>query len=122
MGLGRVARRLAPGSNRLGGHDGRIDILNFSDGTWQEISLERPLGLLFSIAWAADANGFFVTSWQNYSNDLLHVTLAGSRTADTERLSSRNREASAVPRRQVPGLSGRDDGQQRVDAGELLKQ
>jgi Tol biopolymer transport system component len=73
---------VSPDGSRLAligvaGHDGRIDILNFSDGTWHEISLERPLGLLFSISWAADGKGFFVTSWQNNSNDLLHVTLAG---------------------------------------------
>jgi Tol biopolymer transport system component len=61
----------------LAGHDKQIDILNSRNGTWQEISLERPLGLLGSIAWAADGKGFFVTSWQNNSNDLLHVTLAG---------------------------------------------
>jgi eukaryotic-like serine/threonine-protein kinase len=61
----------------LAGHDFRIDLLNFSDSTWQEISLERPLGLLRSIAWAADGKGLFVTSWQNNSDDLLYVTLAG---------------------------------------------
>ena len=61
----------------LAGHDFRIDLLNFSDSTWHETPLERPLGLLGSIAWAADGKGFFVTSWQNNSNDLLHVTLAG---------------------------------------------
>jgi serine/threonine protein kinase/DNA-binding winged helix-turn-helix (wHTH) protein/Tol biopolymer transport system component len=73
---------VSPDGSRLGliglaGHDGRIEILSFSDSTWHEISLERPLGLLFSISWAADGKGFFVTSWQNNSNDLLHVTLAG---------------------------------------------
>ncbi len=73
---------VSPDGSRLAligsaGHDFRIDLLNFSDSTWHETPLERPLGLLGSIAWAADGKGFFLTSWQNNSNDLLHVTLAG---------------------------------------------
>jgi Tol biopolymer transport system component len=73
---------VSPDGSRLAligsaGHDFQIDILNFSDSTWHETPLERPLGLLFSIAWAADGKGAFVTSWQNNSIDLLHVTLAG---------------------------------------------
>jgi Tol biopolymer transport system component len=73
---------VSPDGSRLAligsaGHDFRIDLLNFSDSTWHETPLERPLGLLGSIAWAADGKGLFVTSWQNNSNDLLYVTLAG---------------------------------------------
>ena len=58
-------------------HLGKIEVLTFSDGTWQEISPERDLGLLMLIAWTADGKGFFVTSWENDSIDVLHVTLAG---------------------------------------------
>jgi eukaryotic-like serine/threonine-protein kinase len=58
-------------------HSGRIELLTFSDSTWQEISPERPFGYPLLIAWTADGKGFFVTSWDNDSIDLLHVTLAG---------------------------------------------
>jgi hypothetical protein len=52
-------------------------VLTFSDSDWYEISPERPLGLLGLIAWAADGKGFFVSSWENDSIDLHHVSLAG---------------------------------------------
>ncbi|HEY6272977.1 MAG TPA: hypothetical protein VIX19_13425 [Terriglobales bacterium] len=58
-------------------HYGKIEVLTFSDGTWREISPERPLGLLMFIAWAADGKGFFVNSWENNSSDLAHITLGG---------------------------------------------
>ena len=58
-------------------HYGKIEVLTFSDGTWQEISPERDLGLLMLIAWTAHGKGFFVSSWENNSSDLVHVTLAG---------------------------------------------
>ena len=59
-------------------HDGRIEVLTFSDSTWHEISPERPFGSPMPIAWAADGKGVFVTCWNKDSPlDLLHVTLAG---------------------------------------------
>jgi hypothetical protein len=61
----------------LAKHDGRIEVLTFSNSTWHEISPEPPLGLPMFIAWAADGNGFFLDSWDNNSRNLLHVTLTG---------------------------------------------
>jgi hypothetical protein len=58
-------------------HSGRIELLTFSDSTWQEISPQRPFGYPELIAWAADGKGFFVSSWDHDSIDLLHITLAG---------------------------------------------
>jgi hypothetical protein len=58
-------------------HYGRVEVLTFSDSAWHEISPQRTLELPFLIAWAADGKGFFVTSWDNNSINLLHVTLAG---------------------------------------------
>jgi Tol biopolymer transport system component len=58
-------------------HYGRIEVLTLSDSTWQEITPERPFGYPMVIAWAADGKGFFVTSWDGDSIDLLHVTLGG---------------------------------------------
>ena len=92
-------------------HAGRIELLTFSDGTWQEISPERPFGYPMVIAWATDGKGFFVTSWDHDSIDLLHVTLAGkveSLIRNAYRQGQR-RGTSAVPRRQIPGVSGADD-------------
>ena len=100
----------------LAQHDGQIEVLTFSDGTWHEISPEPSLGLPFFIAWVADGKGLFVASWDNNSRNLLHVTLRQGGTPDTHRLSPRNREASALTRWQVSGLSGWDNRQQRVDA------
>jgi hypothetical protein len=54
----------------------QIEVLTFSDGTWQEISPEGLSGLHL-IAWAADGKGFFVGCLENDSADVLHVTLAG---------------------------------------------
>ncbi len=58
-------------------HSGRIEVLTFSDSTWQEISPARSFGHPELIAWAADGKGLFVTSWDHDSINLLHVTLAG---------------------------------------------
>jgi hypothetical protein len=59
------------------GHEGRIEVLTLSDRAWHEVSVEPGWGSLQSIAWAADAKGFFVTSWLPDSFNLLYVTLAG---------------------------------------------
>ena len=56
-------------------HKGKIELLTFSDSTWQEIS--TAFGYPLTIAWAADGKGLFVNSWDNDSLDLLHVTLDG---------------------------------------------
>jgi hypothetical protein len=69
--------RLALIGEREDKHYGKIEVLTFSDGTWEEISPERGLDLFMSIAWAADGKGFFVNSWENNSSDLVHITLAG---------------------------------------------
>jgi hypothetical protein len=59
-------------------HDGRIEVLTLSDGTWHEISPERPFGYPETIAWAAGGKGLFVNLWnRDDSFELLHVTLAG---------------------------------------------
>jgi Tol biopolymer transport system component len=59
-------------------HHGRIEVMTLSDGTWHEISPERPFGYPETIAWAADGKGLFVNFWnKDDSFDLLHVTLAG---------------------------------------------
>ena len=56
---------------------GRIDVLTVSDHAWHEVSGEPGWGDFQSIAWAADGNGFFVTSNLPESKNLLHVTLTG---------------------------------------------
>jgi Tol biopolymer transport system component len=58
-------------------YKGRIEVLTLSDRAWREVSVEPGWGLLQSIAWAADGNGFFVTSWLPDSFNLLHVKLDG---------------------------------------------
>jgi eukaryotic-like serine/threonine-protein kinase len=73
---------VAPDGSRLAvigksNRDGQIEVLNFSSGTWREISPEPSLGLPSFIAWTADSRGFFVRSWDHDSINLLHVTLAG---------------------------------------------
>jgi DNA-binding winged helix-turn-helix (wHTH) protein/Tol biopolymer transport system component len=58
-------------------YKGRIEVLALRNHAWHEVSLEPGWGDLQSVAWAADGNGFFVTSWLPDSFDLLHVTLTG---------------------------------------------
>jgi DNA-binding winged helix-turn-helix (wHTH) protein/Tol biopolymer transport system component len=59
-------------------HGGRIEVLTFSENTWQEISPERPFGSPLTIAWAADGKGLFVNFWdKDPPLDLLHITLGG---------------------------------------------
>jgi eukaryotic-like serine/threonine-protein kinase len=73
---------MSPDGSRLASideanHMGRIEVLNLSDRTWHEVSLEPGWGELQSIAWTADGKGFFVTSFLPDSYNLLRVTLAG---------------------------------------------
>jgi Tol biopolymer transport system component len=56
---------------------GRIEVLTLSERAWHEVSGEPGWGDFQSIAWAADGNGFFVTSWLPDSFNLLYVTLDG---------------------------------------------
>jgi hypothetical protein len=55
----------------------RIDVLTFRDHAWHEVPVEPGWGNLQWIAWAADGNGFFVTSVLPDWFNLLHVTLTG---------------------------------------------
>lgn len=71
---------IAPDGSRLAAigkvnRDGEIEVLNLGDGTWHEVSPKPPLGFPIRIAWAADGDGFFVTT---NAFRLQHVTLAGS--------------------------------------------
>ena len=72
---------VSPDGSRLAvvdfSHKGRIEVLRLSDRAWQEVAVEPGGGILTSVSWAADGNGFFVTSFSTVSNDLLHVTLSG---------------------------------------------
>ena len=58
-------------------YKGRIDVLTFRDHAWREVPVEPEWGSLQYIAWAADGNGFFVTSVLPDWFNLLHVTLTG---------------------------------------------
>ena len=58
-------------------HHGGMEVLTFSNSSWQEISPERPFGYPLLIAWAADGKSVFVNFWNKDSQDLVHVTLAG---------------------------------------------
>ena len=55
----------------------RVELLTLADGTWHEVESEAQGQQFQSITWAADENGFFVTSWTPVSWSLLHLTLAG---------------------------------------------
>jgi Tol biopolymer transport system component len=58
-------------------YKGRIDVLTLRDHVWHPVAVDPAWGLLQSIAWAADGNGFFVTSNLVDSKNLLHVSLNG---------------------------------------------
>ena len=58
-------------------YHGRIEVLTLREHAWHEVSSEPGWGDFQSIAWAADGNGFFVTSWLPDSFNLLHVALDG---------------------------------------------
>jgi Tol biopolymer transport system component len=55
----------------------QINVLTLSDHTWHAVSVEPGWGYFLSIAWAADGKGFYLTSFQADSANLLYVTLAG---------------------------------------------
>ena len=59
------------------GNGERIDLLSLSNGAWHEVLVESRGEHYVSIAWTADGEGFFVTSWAPDSFSLLHVTLTG---------------------------------------------
>jgi eukaryotic-like serine/threonine-protein kinase len=59
-------------------YNGRIDVLALSNHHWHALPVEPAWGHLQSIAWAPNGKGFFVTSWQPDSFNLLHVTLSGN--------------------------------------------
>lgn len=58
-------------------HGGRIEVVTLADGSRHEVTLEPGAGSLRSIAWAADGDGFFLTSQSPDSYRVLHVTLTG---------------------------------------------
>jgi serine/threonine protein kinase/Tol biopolymer transport system component len=58
-------------------HKNRIEVLNLSSKTWHEIVMEVGSGLNQTVAWAADGQGFFLTTLLPESFNLVHVTLSG---------------------------------------------
>jgi hypothetical protein len=76
---------ISPGGARVacvvGGvekYRGQIEVLTLLDHAWHEVSLEPGWGYPYSIAWAADGKGFFVTSaGAEPSVNLLKVILNG---------------------------------------------
>ena len=52
-------------------------MLTLRDSAWHEVSVEPGWGDIQSVAWAADGNGFYVTSWLPDSFNLLHITPNG---------------------------------------------
>jgi hypothetical protein len=79
---GFISWNVSPDGSRLALVDShkyyaRIEVLTVRDRVWHEVSGEPGWGDYQSIAWAADGNGFFVTSWLPDSFNLLYITLAG---------------------------------------------
>jgi Tol biopolymer transport system component len=68
-------KRLAFVDAHVYGH--RVELLTLADGTWHEVESEAQGQQFQSITWAADENGFFVSSWTPDSWSLFHVTIAG---------------------------------------------
>ncbi len=58
-------------------HDGRIELLNLSDGSWHGLVVQPGWGAFQSIAWQADGKGFFVTNLLPESFNMIHVALSG---------------------------------------------
>jgi eukaryotic-like serine/threonine-protein kinase len=55
----------------------RVEIFTLSNHAWHEVSVEPGWGDLQSVAWAADAKGFFLTTYLPESFNLVHVTMSG---------------------------------------------
>jgi Tol biopolymer transport system component len=71
----------SPDGSRLAWLDGdkdkvKIEVMTLSDGARHEVSLDPKWGEFQSMAWAADGQALFVTTWSPDSY-LLYVTLAG---------------------------------------------
>jgi DNA-binding winged helix-turn-helix (wHTH) protein/Tol biopolymer transport system component len=58
-------------------HNDRIEVLNLSDRTWREISVEPGWEIFQSIAWAAQGRGFFISGQSPESFNMIHVALSG---------------------------------------------
>jgi Tol biopolymer transport system component len=61
-------------------NNGRIKILYIRDRTWREIRIQPGWEMLWSLAWAADGNGFFATCQLPTSYNLIYINLAGAVT------------------------------------------
>jgi Tol biopolymer transport system component len=55
----------------------QIEVLTTSDHTWHDVSVEPGWGDLGSAAWAANGNGFYLTTYSSNDTKFLYVTLAG---------------------------------------------
>jgi Tol biopolymer transport system component len=54
-----------------------MEVLTISNHTWHEISVEPGWNNFGSVDWAANGNGFYVSSYSPNDSNLLYVTLAG---------------------------------------------
>jgi serine/threonine protein kinase len=59
------------------GHVNQIAVLNLSNKTWRNVSVEKGWGLYQSVAWAADGKSFFVTNLLPDSFNMIRVSLSG---------------------------------------------
>jgi len=80
--IGFIGWNVSPDGSRLAlvdshKYNARIEMLTLRDRAWHEVSGEPGWGEFQSIAWAAEGNGFFVTSWLPDSFNLLYVALTG---------------------------------------------
>jgi len=58
-------------------HKDRIEILNLGSKSWHEITVQPGWGDFQSIGWAADGNGFFLTTLLPETYNLVHVAMSG---------------------------------------------
>ena len=76
-----VAWSLSPDGSRLAvvdhSHKDRIEVFNLSAGVWHEILVDPGWGDRQSIAWTANGNGFFLTTWLPESTNLIFVNTSG---------------------------------------------
>lgn len=72
---------VSPDGSRLAvvdlSHTDRIEILSLANGAWHEIAVEPGWGEYRGIAWAADGEGFFLTTSTLGDVNLVHVTMSG---------------------------------------------